>query len=92
MTVHYSLRCMKCYKKWERAWLLSAGNSIDGSRDSQFIKWRNVSVIGETKNETPICKCGNCGHTYKSNSSAARRALRWAKENGELGVNHDQQI
>ncbi len=87
MTVHHSLRCMKCYKKWERAWLASAGYSRDGWRDSSLIKWRNVSVIGETKYGTPICKCGSCGHAYKSNSSAARRALRWAKENGDLGAN-----
>lgn len=84
MTAHHSLRCMKCFKLWERAWLLSSGTSASGDRDSQYIKWRNVTVISETKNGTPICKCKNCGHAYKSNSSAARRELRWLKQNGEL--------
>lgn len=84
MTVQHSLRCVKCLKQWERAWLSSAGYSRDGYRDSSFIKWRNVKVIGQTRSGTPVCKCENCGHTYKSNSSAARRALRWAKENGAV--------
>ncbi len=84
MTAHHSLRCMKCFKKWERAWLASSGLTRHGDRDSSLIKWRNVKVIGQTRNDTPICKCGNCGHVYKSNSSAARRALRWAKEQGDI--------
>ena len=84
MTVHHSLRCMKCLKKWEGHWLRSALYSRDGHRDSSFIRWRNVEVVGETKNGTPKCECKSCGHRYNSDSSAARRALRYAKEHGEL--------
>lgn len=84
MSINHSLRCMKCFKTWERAWLLSAGITRHGDRDSSFIKWRNVQVVGETKNGTPICKCKNCGHTYRSNSICAMRALKWEKQTGNL--------
>lgn len=84
MTVHHSLRCVKCLREWEGAWLASSFSSKDGHRDSSFIRWRNVIVIGETKNGTPKLECKTCGHRYTSNSSAARRALRFAKERGDL--------
>lgn len=84
MTAHHSLRCVKCLKEWEHAWIMSGFHSIHGIRDSTYIRWRNVVVVGETKNGTPKCECKNCGHRYNSDSSAARRALRFAKERGEL--------
>lgn len=84
MSANHSLRCMKCFKKHERQWLLSVNWTSHGDRDSSLIKWRNVHVIGETKVGTPICQCKTCGHVYRSNSICATRALKWEKQHGHL--------
>lgn len=84
MSINHSLRCMKCLRKYERIWLLSASHSRTGERDSQWIKWRNVQVIGATKLGTPICECKSCGHKYRSNSICATRAYKRAVECGDI--------
>ena len=60
------LRCSKCYKK---DWMDYELGRIEG------ITWRNINIIKQLKNSF-LCKCGNCGHEYKTNSSAAFRAFR----------------
>ena len=73
---NHSLRCMKCYKKYERNYLLS-------NMSSEWILWRNVIPTGGTEYSV-ICTCRSCGHVYRSNSRCARNAFRLAKERGEL--------
>lgn len=84
MSANHSLRCMKCFKKYERAWLMSAGYSLDGYRDNSLIKWRNVHVTGATAGGIPVCECKTCGHVYRSDSICARRAYKRAMEHGDI--------
>ena len=66
MSRHDKLRCSKCYKK---DWLDYELGRIEG------ITWQNIKIVKQT-GQSFLCQCGNCGHTYRSNSSAAHRLFR----------------
>lgn len=61
-----SLRCSKCYKENLRGYTLSVVGVV----------WENVDAIDRVGNYY-ICRCRNCGHEYKTSSSAARRDYRF---------------
>jgi len=58
--------------------LCRSGSAREDSRHYRhdFIRtWRNVRVVSATETYAN-CLCERCGHTWKSKSKAAKRAMR----------------
>lgn len=61
-----SLRCVPCYaENWHR---YRVGKDYNG--------WEDVSVL-TIQGAGYVCQCRQCGHTYISYSSAARRQFQY---------------
>lgn len=61
-----SLRCVPCY----------AGNWHRYRDGLDYNGWEDVSVLAN-KGSGYVCQCRQCGHTYISYSSAARRQYQY---------------